>query len=258
MDIQSLITSKRRREIMSLLAESSYTLKEISGILGVTPPVAIRQLRKLMEAGLVVKEGNEFRMSDKGYIVHIALKKFESIISTLERDSEFWEIHDLSGIPDEFKARIDEIGDYEIIRSGDNEILRHYQVFSSVYTKAKLVRVAAAVIFPTHPKMFVEIARKSDVEVIITSRILSLLKENYSEELEAYIASGGRILINDDLRLTLIVTESALCLGMYLRDGKYDTESGLISFSDSAVKWGMDLFEYFKRRSRSLNGAIRF
>jgi len=71
------------------------------------------------------------------------------VSSVLERDPEFWKSHDLSGIPPEFKIRMDEIGKYEIIRSEGDEVLKHHKVFASIYLNSKLVRVAAVVIFPT-------------------------------------------------------------------------------------------------------------
>lgn len=179
--------------------------------------------------------------------MHLALEKFRRIVRVLDKDPEFWEIHDFSGIPDEFKLRIDEIGDYEILRSDKDEVLKHYRVFSSIYTESEIVRLASAVFFPSHPKMFAEIAAKADVEVIIPLKALNTLKSEYKEELKQYLANGGKIYRNDDVRLTVIVTERALCMGFFLRDGKYNTESGLLSFDDTAIRWGFDLYNYFKK-----------
>ncbi len=69
------------------------------------------------------------------------------------------------------------------------------------------------------------------------------------EELRQYLANGGKIYRNDDVRLTVIVTERALCMGFFLRNGKYDTESGLLSFDESAIRWGFDLYNYFKKNA---------
>lgn len=69
--------------------------------------------------------------------------------------------------------------------------------------------------------------------------------------MKAYLDNGGRIYYNDDVRFTVITTERALCVGLFLKDGKYDTESGLLSYDESAIKWGFDLFEYFKREAVS-------
>lgn len=244
---EALACSGQRKEILNILSISPKSIKEISELTGISPPLVSRHLKKLGELGLVEKDNTRYILTDKGYFVHLALEKFRRIVRVLDKDPEFWEIHDFSGIPDEFKLRIDEIGDCEILRSDKDEVLKHYRVFSSIYTESEIVRLASAVFFPSHPKMFAEIAAKADVEVIIPLKALNTLKSEYKEELKQYLANGGKIYRNDDVRLTVIVTERALCMGFFLRDGKYDTESGLLSFDDTAIRWGFDLYNYFKK-----------
>ncbi len=251
MQILDVLTSERRREILSLLAEKPRTLKELSTILNSAPSGLFRQVKKLEEVGLVEKAGSTFRLTGKGEVAFLALNKLRNIALTLERDPEFWKVHDLSGIPPEFKLRLDEIGEYKVIRS-DDEVLKHHKVFSSIYTNSKFVRVAAAVMFPNHPQMFAEMSKNADVEVVVTSRIVDVLKEYYSNEFQSFIKNGGRIYVNDEVRMTVIVTERALCLGMFLKNGKYDTECGLLSFDSGAIKWGFEIFRYFKERAREV------
>ncbi len=88
--------------------------------------------------------------------------------------------------------RIDEIGDYRILRSGKDEVLKHYKVFSSIYTNSEIVRVASAIFFPSHPKMFAEMPAKADVEAIIPLKAFNTLKSEYRDELEQYLANRGR------------------------------------------------------------------
>ena len=156
-------------------------------------------------------------------------------------------------LPKEFKLSLPEIGDYEIIRGDGEEVLRHFKVFSKVYTESELVRVLAAVMFPNHPRMFADVAKKADVEVVVTSKIVKSLKEYYQQEFQEYLDAGGKIFVNDDIKFTVIVTEKALCLGFFLRDGVYDTESGLISYDDSAIRWGFDIYNYYKERSKPIS-----
>ncbi len=246
----TIASSNQRRLLLSLLHESPKTLKEIVELTGLSSPLISRQLRKLLEIGLVEKDGTSYIMTEKGEIVYLAIKKFSDIVSTIERDPQFWEIHDLSRIPTEFKLRIDELGEYTVLRSEGDEVLKHFRVFSEIYRTSNIVRVVSAVFFPSHPQMFAEISKKSDVEVILTENAIHTLENDYKKELESYLSHGGRMFINNNIWFTVITTEKALCMGLFLRDGKYDTESGFLSYDESARKWGFDLFEYFKRRSK--------
>jgi len=246
----TIASSSQRRLLLSLLHESSKTLKEIVEATGLSSPLISRQLKKLLEIGLVEKDGTSYVMTEKGEIIYLAIKKFNDIVSTIEKDPEFWEIHDLSKIPPEFKLRIDEIGEYTVLRTEGDEVLKHFRVFSEIYQTSDIVRVVSAVFFPSHPQMFAEISKKADVEVILTENAIHTLENDYKRELENYLSNGGRMYINNDVWFTVITTEKALCMGLFLRDGKYDTESGLLSYDESAIRWGFDLFEYFKKRSK--------
>lgn len=250
MDIfEVLACSGQRKKILYVLSTSPKSIKEISELTGISSPLISRHLKILAELGVVEKDNARYILTDKGYFVHLALEKFRKIAEILDKDPEFWETHDFSGIPDEFKLRIDEIGDYKILRSSKDEVLKHYRVFSSIYTNSEIVRVASAIFFPSHPKMFAEMSAKADVETVIPLKAFNTLKSEYKNELEQYLANGGKIYINNDVRLTVIVTERALCMGFFLRDGKYDTESGLLSFDDTAIKWGFELYNYFKNNA---------
>lgn len=174
----ALAASTQRREILRLLSEKPRTLKEIGEITGISTSLVSRHIKKLNKTGLVNKKDSHYTITDKGEIIHLAMEKFNRIVNTIERDTEFWEIHDLSKIPLEFKLRIDEIGDYVVLRSEKDQVLRHYKVFSSIYQESKIVKVISAIFFPSHPQMFVEIASKADVEVITKKKLLEPSKTN--------------------------------------------------------------------------------
>ena len=246
---EALACSGQRKEILQILSDSPKSIKEISELTGMSAPLISKHLKKLSELGFVDKDGTRYALTDKGYFMYLALEKFRKIAEILDKEPEFWESHDFSGIPDEFKLRIDEIGDYRILKSGKDEVLKHFRVFSSIYTESEVVRVASAVFFPSHPKMFEEISSKADVEVVIPLKALNTLRNEYRKELEQYLANGGRIYVKDDVRLTVIVTEKALCMGFFLRNGKYDTESGLLSLDESAIRWGFELYGYFRKNA---------
>ncbi len=244
-----VVASERRREILSLLKGRPRSLKEISRSLSLSPPVALKHLRKLEEAGLVERTDEGFEITHLGELFLLAIDRFMKFVEFFSRDPEFWSRHDLSGIPEDLRLRLPELGRYEIIRNEGAEVLKHFRVFSSIYTRSKLVRLVAAVMFPEHPKMFVNIAKRSDVEVVITEKILRAVKENYESELREYLRAGGKLYVCDGVKLTVIATERALCMGLFLRNGVYDTGCGLISYDRSAIRWGLELFERFKERS---------
>ncbi|MDI9646088.1 MAG: winged helix-turn-helix domain-containing protein [Archaeoglobales archaeon] len=245
-----VLAPEKRRCILFAIKKRPMDLKTVSTALNIPPPVALKHLKKLEESKLIEKNGKTYRLTYLGDLTSTALENFVNFVEFIKKDIEYWASHDLSCLPENFKLRLPEIGKYELIKSYGEEVLRHFKIFSEIYKNSKKVRALSAVMFPPHPRMFAEIATRSDVEVIITNKMLKNLEEYYQEELEKYIKAGGKIFICDDVKITIITTERALCMGFFFRDGVYDTESGLLSYDKSAINWGFEVFEYFKAKSK--------
>jgi predicted transcriptional regulator len=48
------------------------------------------------------------------------------------------------------------------------------------------------------------------------------------------------------------VTDKIMLLGLFDKNGKFDQQF-IMSFEPSAIRWGRELFDYFKRLSRQVN-----
>ena len=95
--------------------------------LNVTPAAISDHLRKLVEEGMVkkmVKKGKRFEITLKGLIALYAAETMEKTASIIGRDFEFWNEHDLTALPPHLLLRLGELGEYEIVESGECEVLR--------------------------------------------------------------------------------------------------------------------------------------
>jgi predicted transcriptional regulator len=73
-------------------------------------------------------------------------------------------------------------------------------------------------------------------------------------ELSEYIVDDMlSIFLLDDLRVALTVTENSFSLGLFSVDGTYDYGMDLISNTESAIKWGEQLFDELLSRSERLD-----
>lgn len=59
--------------------------------------------------------------------------------------------------------------------------------------------------------------------------------------------------INDNIRLALGVTEKAMGLMLYTRDGLPDARRILVSEDPQALKWGEEVYRYYRERSEPLD-----
>jgi predicted transcriptional regulator len=50
----------------------------------------------------------------------------------------------------------------------------------------------------------------------------------------------------------ITVTDKLMLLGLFDKNGKFDHQF-IMSFDPSAIRWGRELFDYFKRLSKQVN-----
>ena len=48
------------------------------------------------------------------------------------------------------------------------------------------------------------------------------------------------------------VTDKLMLLGLFDKNGKFDQQF-IMSFESSALRWGQEIFDYFKKLSRQVN-----
>lgn len=247
------VMTKRRIETMKVLYElNSADLKTLAARLKVSEPVAVKYLKPLLNANFVKKEDKVYTLTPLGRVAARQIKKYADFLKFIDRDAKYWTKRDLTYLPDHLLLEMPKIGNYRIISGGTSGIMQHYVEFSKHYTKSRFVRAISPIILPEHPSIFLSnVLSGGSVEAILTSGVIDVLRRNVpNEDLVKFYEHGGRILINDDVRGTVIVTDDALCLGFFLDIGVYDTTSGVISTEKSALEWCMDVYRYFRERSK--------
>ncbi len=258
----SLLTfSEKRTSILRLLSEKSRNLKEIRDALKVSSPAIIPRLRELIRVGLIDfdKKTGKYYLTNAGRLCLIQLRNFEESVSGIERNIEFWNEHDISGIPPEFLNRIFELGEYKIVKSTHADVFEPHKEFINLLSKSKEIMGVSPIFHPEYPEVFLKLAKTgAATSLIITDTVLkTLITRGYRDVLEDWlkIKNSRMYIFKGELKVAFTVTDRFLSLGLFHPDGVYDTHTDLISTSKTALKWGMDLFEHFKSKSKKISVA---
>ncbi len=109
-----------------------------------------------------------------------------------------------------------------------------------------------------HPE-FVEIVvmfleKGGKIGMVLTNEILKMVKQNINfDSLAPYFSSGSLALYRcEDMKVALTVTDTFVSVGLFMIDGVYDSSADLVSSSPDAIRWGRDLFEYYKEIAKLL------
>ncbi len=236
-----LAYSEKRREILLMLQKEPRTLQDIKDYLDVTSPEILPQIKKLQKNSLIRPEGKNYVLTAIGEIV---LKSFNELACTLrvfDNDMEFWKGHLITGIPEEFRKRINELGEYNIFKGTQTDMFKPHNEYIKNLLKSKWVLGVSPVLHPDYPKQLQKLADDGiPISIILTRDVLSKLKDSHAMELDKSLQNRNeRVLIcNEKIELAFTVTDFFFSMRLFLNNGTYDFYNNIISYERSALEWG--------------------
>ena len=247
--------SEKRREILSFVQKKPKTLQEIKDHFEVTSPEIIPQIKKLEKNYLICQKDRKYVLTDVGEIVNNSLDQLVKTLDTFEKDLEFWNSHNIKGIPWEFRIRLCELGEFKIFKSTQTEMFKPHEEYVKNLLNSKFMFGVSPVLHPDYPKHIKMLKDKGiPISIIITRDVLEKLKENHMPELENSLKYEIMQLqiCDDNVEIAFTVTDNFLSMRFFLKDNTYDFYKNIISTEKSALEWGMDLFRYYEKRSRKI------
>ncbi len=255
-----LAFSEKRKGILFMLQEEPRTLKEIREHFRVSSPEILPQIRKLERDNLIFQTSKKYFLTEVGEVI---TKSFEQLFKTLnlfESNMDFWKEHSISGIPDEFRMRLYELGNYRIFESTPTEIFKPHDEYIKNLLKSKWIKGVSPVLHPEYPNSVTMLAeRGTDILIVVTKNVFEKLKKEHKKELKQYLSYGNASLLtcDEDIKIAFTTSDKFLSMRLFLKDGTYDFYKNIISYDRPARKWGEELFSYYARRSEKI-GAQDF
>ena len=248
--------SEIRVKVLMDLNEGSKDLPQLKRSLGHDSSTIIHAMKDMKVENLieVTKEG--YALTNIGKTEVILLNHLLRSVSTLSKNEEFWLTHDLSGIPDHLLRRIGDLSNCEILVSPSDDLLSVFSNYFQIVMKAKGMKGVSPIFHPDLPnlvKTLVDV--KADVELVLTQKVIKKATKTCQHKFKKMISeSNFRLwMIDEDVKVAFTVTDSALSFGLFSNDGRYDMGTDLVAYNDDAIRWGRDLFEYYRMRAREVN-----
>ncbi|MEM2925774.1 MAG: winged helix-turn-helix domain-containing protein [Methanocellales archaeon] len=237
-----------------LLQEGPKTLSEIKSRLRVTSSGMLPQIRKLERRNLIKQVGKEYMLTELGGVITFYLAPLIKTLKVIEDNEEFWVTHDLTAIPPFLLQRISELGECKLVESSLNSIYELRNEFMENIARSKRVSGILPVYHPMHLPFFLEVAEKgSEVALIYLEDVIERLKNENPEKLKRYMdLKNTKIYISREIRLSSFTTDCFFSLSLFYKKGDYDHKRDLYSYEPSAMKWGLELFEYYLKKAEPL------
>ncbi len=251
------ICSDLRRNILVSLDEEGKSLSDLRSELQISSSTAIHALRELEKSDLVFQdEYRNYLLTNIGSIIAIKLLDFSSAAEVLKEHRRFWIEHDLTGIPNYMLEKIGWLNNSKVIQIDPLDIVKTHSSYISFIKKAKWVKGVSPIFSPDYPSVFNELIESNvDIEIILTDAVLKRLVDaigwgNLKDLINNHYL---KLLIADkDLKVAFTATNDILSLGLFTTNGVYDVKYDLVSTDERAVRWGAELFEYYREKATPL------
>ena len=249
------VCSNLRRRILISLKEGKKELRELRDEMEVSSTTAIHALRELEKDNLVFQDvDRSYALTKIGEIVALKLNDFVDAIEVLKKHERFWLEHDLSGIPAHLLEKIGWLNNSNVVKIDALNIIKTHTTYIEFIKTAKWIKGVSPIFSSDYPEIFENRVKQHTItQLVLTESVLKKVIDTIGLKDLKYSFSEGYLDIfvtKEDIRVAFTVTNAFLSLGLFKPDGIYNTTLDLISTEERAVRWGVELFEYYREKAK--------
>jgi len=256
--LRLLVCSELRKSLILSLWKGSATLADLREATGASSTAAIHALRELEKEHLTYQDDKRsYVLTNTGRIIALKLESLIKTANVLTEYGKFWLEHDLSGIP---QASIENIGWLEesyLLTSTPTDVFKAFSTFLTLLENSKLIKGVSPIFTPDLVDTFAKLAEKSiPIELIFTREVLDKTLElaDHSTLKNALKTNLKLFVIEQNQKTAFTVTDYFFTIGLWNRlDESYDYSDELLSYSEEGIRWGNELFDYYKEESKEFD-----
>jgi len=253
--IRRLYDSRLRLTILDALKDRPMRLADLRRAVNANAPNTSSKAKELEEMGLVERVEGDFRLTPYGRVTKNRIEEMLKFHAAYEKFKEFWETHDLSGIPDHLLARIGDLLNTKVVKNESMEPQRVHQTYLNFLESIKQKCYATTAIYMREYFLFASklVNKGVDMQVIVTPGVLKKSVNDMPQAVLKTLANSEnlRLFVLEWVPLDINVAEKAVSFNLKTKKGELlFMDQDMRSTDPRAIKWGLDLFEYYKKQAK--------
>ena len=250
--------SEKRRKVLLLLLSGPKSPEEMKKEFRVEWRSLILPLKELKEEGLIHNLEGSYELSTIGKLIVENVKPIEGILNLFGKDTDYWVKRDLNAIPEYLLERIGEIDDSKITEPELNDMFEPPKEFIELLMNSKHVYSIFSIYHPLYPSLYSKLAEKgTEISIILNEAVLERMHEDRQEELKKIQSFENIKLFLYEKELCpppIVVTDNLFSASFFNDQGMYDHRD-IMSFSQSSLKWGEELFKYYQKMAIEISNS---
>jgi predicted transcriptional regulator len=247
--------SEKRKELMFLLLQGSKSSEEIEKEMGVSWRSMMLPVKELKEINLLFHENSKYTLSSIGRLVAENAKPISDIMNVLDKNTDYWANRNLKVIPSGLCRRLGELGQFSLIEPELKDMFELPTKVVDSISRSNHIMSVLSFFHPSYLSIYTEVASKgTELSLVLTESVWERIKEDFQNEknqLEKMNNVQVFLYRNDFTPPSIVVTDLFLLLSLFNKEGRYDHRD-ILSFDETALQWGEDLFLHYLNNSRKV------
>lgn len=254
--LELIFFSEKRKDLLLFLKEGPKTIEELKKHLNSSAVAILPQIKKLRDNSLVFKTENFYILSPLGIAVAERMQAMTSLLNVFGNHYEFWAVHAVECFPASFRSRIGDLENCTLSEPPDwTHLFEPHREFVEKLSVSGKINGISSVFFPLYPSLFLSFAKKGvEVSLLVTRAVYDRISGEYITDLREFLNLENTCFYVSDEKIEFshVVTDKFLSLSLPFSNGAYDHTQDVLGFDPAALKWGEDLFAYYRDRSKKI------
>lgn len=261
--INLLLFSDKRKNFLLLLADGSKSINEALIELQISRISFLPQVKKLKDEGLIVQEGDMYRLSQIGNILVKKLKPLVDAADVFENNKLFWNYQKLDVVPFEYLKRVGELKGCCQIEPG---VINGFDPFPDIvknFSENAEVMMFYSYFHPQLPPFLLSLAKKGvKLRLVVLKIVFERFVMDFQKETEQILGQeNSSVFILDtavlEVPALIAVSNLTLFLGFFNKNCRFDGQY-LKSSESSSLQWGKELFDYYMNEAKKVSSLGDF
>lgn len=231
-------SSSVRSDVVGALCEQSRPTDDLLAALNASESAVYDALSNLETRGVVSETADGWRLTGTGRLVGDTLERRRATDRLLAAHPTYWETHDTSVLPQVFRCRLPELGDYDVVERAEHDLRG---LVPWVVEKVEGVD-RCEIISPVYHREYQNaMPDREGSRLLLGQRVVDevLLTIDEGPHPRNYEETEVRV---TSVPFALGVSEEWVILTLPDQDGDWP-DAKVFSTSESAVQWGRELYE---------------
>lgn len=226
-----------RTAVLDAVVEAPARTRDLVERLDASESAVYEGIRDLADRGIIDATDGVWEPTGVGTVVADLLGRQRNTVEVLQAAPEYWESHDVTALPREFRECLGALSGFEVVAGTDTDPGRALRTVRHRLEDADRIEGVATVY---HDRIAATMRETGATLRFVLARSL----------VEGFVSEPPPPLLDADAEVrtapadfSIAVTGDCLCLSLPAADGSPDIHTQLVADGDAAMRWGRELFE---------------